>query len=104
MFKRLFDWLFPKEQQPILQEVTVHDFTAQREGRDIAMRYFGESMTAEAVLFTELGYEMIKPGELLTVTLDDNVPITFVIEECEYISLTATKVDLIRVEEFVNAE
>ena len=97
MLKRLFNWLFAKEDEATENEVRVFDFTEQGPGHDITMRVINDGEYAEAVVALNLADLPPAVGDFIAVVLD-GVHNTFVVETSEGVSLTVTKLTLTRYE------
>lgn len=97
MLKKLFNWLFAKEDESSEHEVRVFDFTEQGPGHDITMRVIDDGEYAEAVVALKLAEHPPAVGDFIVVVLD-GVHNTFVVETSEGVSLTVTKLTLTRYE------
>lgn len=97
MLKKLFNWLFAKEDETSEHEVRVFDFTEQRPGHDITMRVINDGEYAEAVVALNLADLPPAVGDFIVVVIDGQHN-TFVVETSEGVSLTVTKLTLTRYE------
>lgn len=97
MLKRLFNWLFAKEDDATEHGVRVFDFTEQGPGHDITMRVIDDGEYAEAVVALSMADLPPAVGDFIVVVID-GVHNTFVVETAEGVSLTVTKLTLTRYE------
>lgn len=97
MLKKLFNWLFAKEDEASEHEVRVFDFTEQGPGHDIAIRVINDGEYAEAVVALKLADLPPAVGDFIVVVIDGAWN-TFVVETSECVSLTVTKLTLTRYE------
>ncbi|WNT48289.1 DNA ligase [Salmonella phage SPLA5a] len=99
MFKKLFNWLFAKENETPSKQVRVYDFTTRGPGNDITLRVIGDGEYAEAVVFLDITAEKPEVGDFIVVDLSDNTdPMTFVVETVESVALGISQLTLTRYE------
>lgn len=102
MLKKLFNWLFAKEDEAP-QGVRVYDFTTRGPGNDITLRVIGDGEYAEAVVFLEMGADAPEVGDFIVVDLSDSkstddLTVTFVVDTTEAVALGITQLTMSRYE------
>lgn len=107
MLKKLFNWLFAKEDEAPKQ-VRVYDFTTRGPGNDITLRVIGDGEYAEAVVFLDMGADAPEVGDFIVVDLSDSkstddLTVTFVVDTTEPVALGITQLTMSRYEGAENA-
>lgn len=102
MFKKLFNWLFAKEDEAPKQ-VRVYDFTTRGPGNDITLRVIGDGEYAEGVVLLDVGAEAPEMGDFIVVDLSDSqspddLTMTFVVDSVESVALGITQLTMSRYE------
>ena len=107
MLKKLFKWLFAKEDEAPKQ-VRVYDFTTRGPGNDITLRVIGDGEYAEGVVFLDIAAEAPEVGDFIVVDLSDSkstedLTVTFVVDTTERVALGITQLTMSRYEAAENA-
>lgn len=102
MLKKLFNWLFAKEDEASEHEVRVFDFTEQGPGHDITMRVINDGEYAEAVVALNLADLPPAVGDFIVVVIDGAWN-TFVVDTSEPVALGITQLTMSRYEGAENA-
>lgn len=102
MLKKLFNWLFAKEDESSEREVRVFDFTEQGPGHDITMRVINDGEYAEAVVALNLADLPPAVGDFIVVVIDGAWN-TFVVDTSEPVALGITQLTMSRYEGAENA-
>lgn len=102
MLKKLFNWLFAKEDEVSEHEVRVFDFTEQGPGHDITMRVINDGEYAEAVVALNLADLPPAVGDFIVVVIDGAWN-TFVVDTSEPVALGITQLTMSRYEGAENA-
>ncbi len=102
MLKKLFNWLFAREDDAPKQ-VRVYDFTTRGPGNDIALRVIGDGEYAEAVVFLDVGDDLPDVGDFIVVDLSEPEDIgdniyTFIVDSVATVSLGVSKLTMSRYE------
>lgn len=94
MLKKLFNWLFAKEDEQTAQPI-VHDFSKRRFGHDLTFRVFSGGQDAQGVAISETP---VVTGDLLITpkvgyTEEDDI-VVFIVLKSEEVAPQVYSVDL----------
>lgn len=109
MLKKLFNWLFAKEDEaPKQAQVQVYDFTTRGPGNDITLRVIGDGEYAEGVVFLDMDTKAPQVGDFIVVDLSnskstEDLTVTFVVDTVERVALGITQLAMSRYEAAENA-
>lgn len=103
MLKKLFNWLFAKEDEAPKHPVRIYDFTTRGPGNDITLRVISDGEYAEGVVFLDIAAEAPEVGDFVVVDLGhpdstDDLIVTFVVDTFERVELGVSKVTMSRYE------